>query len=59
MKLITSFELAKRTTVELKVMFRLAAEGLARSAKNAPDRKAALGTMENIGRALSKRHLEP
>lgn len=55
MKLITRFELAARSTSELRGLLRQTFNALANSAPQSADRRAALATLENIQTELAAR----
>jgi hypothetical protein len=59
MRLITRFELARRSDNELSALFRLVSEGLARTAKGSPERRNALASLENIRCEQAMRLLGP
>jgi len=55
MKLITKFQLATKTTHELRGMLRKCFNEMARSAFDSPERRNALASIENIQAELSLR----
>lgn len=55
MRLITRTELAGRTEGELSELFREVSLGLARTKPSSPERRNALGTLENINRERAAR----
>ena len=55
MKLISSHELHRRSESELSALFRTVSEGLARTSRGSPERRNALASLENIGRARAER----
>lgn len=55
MKLITRFELAARSTSELRGLLRQTFDALAVSAPESADRRAALASLENIQAELGAR----
>ncbi len=59
MRLITRFELATKTTSELRGMLRECFNAMARSTKNSPERRNALASIENIQREIGLRRWEP
>ena len=59
MKLITSHELAGRTHEELRALFNTISKELARTETGTPERRNALGSLENIGRAMCRKHMKP
>lgn len=58
MKMMTSFELQNKQEKELAVLFDLATKSLAMSRQSTPERRAVLGTLENISRARAFRFLK-
>lgn len=54
MKLISNYELQRRTESELSAMFRQVSQGLARTKRHTPERRNALATLENISRARAR-----
>ena len=58
MRLITSFELANRTEIELAVLFGMVTKALTRTDRDTPDRRNALASLENISRARIARHVQ-
>lgn len=59
MKLRTIFELATRSDNELHLIAREASQELARSKAGSPDRRNALGTIENVNRVMRSRMPRP
>jgi hypothetical protein len=55
MPLITNHELLQRSESELSALFRAVSEGLVRTERGSPERRNALGSLENISRARAKR----
>jgi hypothetical protein len=55
MKLISNHELQKRSDSELSAMFSTVSEGLVRTGRETPERRNALASLENIGRAQAVR----
>ena len=55
MRLISNHELQKRSDSELSAMFSTVAEGLVRTGRETPERRNALASLENIGRARAVR----
>jgi hypothetical protein len=55
MKLISSHELVQRSESELLALFRAVSEGLVRTSRGSPERRNALASLENIGRARAER----
>lgn len=51
MKLISAFELHRRSASELSDLFRHVSKGLALTQRGTPERRNALATLENIARA--------
>jgi hypothetical protein len=51
MKLISNHELQQRSESELSALFRAVSEGLVRTRRGSPERRNALASLENIGRA--------
>lgn len=51
--LLTIAELQHRTESDLRALFRLASQALARSDAGTPERLNSLATLENISRALA------
>jgi len=54
MRLICSYELAKRNEKELSALFCQVSKGLVCTKRGSPERRNALGTLENISRALRR-----
>jgi hypothetical protein len=55
MKLISTFELQKRSDLELSAMFCQVSKGLVRTKRHSPERRNALASLENISRARAQR----
>ncbi len=55
MRLITNFELATKSTNELRGMLRACFNALAMSTSDSPERRNALASIENIQRELGMR----
>ena len=55
MKLITQYELEKRSLHELRAIFRSASTALTRSERGTPERRNALANLDNINRAMNFR----
>lgn len=51
MKLMSAHELERRSEQELCALFRQVSQNLVRTKRCSPDRRNALGTLENIARA--------
>ena len=51
MRLISAYELDRRSEKELSALFQSVAKGLVRTKRGSPARRNALGTLENIARA--------
>jgi hypothetical protein len=51
MRLISNHELQQRSESELSALFRTVSEGLVRTSRGSPERRNALASLENIGRA--------
>ena len=58
MRLISAFELHRRSANELSVLFRQVSKGLALTQRGSPERRNALATLENISRARARRDAE-
>jgi len=58
MKLISAFELHRRSANELSVMFGQVSKGLVLTRRGSPERRNALATLENISRARAQRYGE-
>ena len=58
MRLISAFELHRRSANELSVLFRRVSKGLALTQRESPERRNALATLENISRARARRDAE-
>lgn len=52
-RLLTIAELQHRSQSELRALFRLASQALARTATGTPERLTGLATLENISRAMT------
>lgn len=55
MRLITSFELAAKSEKELSELFRKVSQKAVTTRRGTPERRNALGTLENISRARAAR----
>jgi len=55
MRLISAFELHKRSPNELSDLFRHVSKGLVLTQRGTPERRNALATLENISRARAQR----
>jgi hypothetical protein len=55
MKLLSSHELQKRSDSELSALFRTVSQGLVRTARESPERRNCLASLENISRARAVR----
>ena len=55
MRLISNHELQKRSDSELSALFRTVSQGLIRTRRETPERRNALASLENIGRARAVR----
>jgi hypothetical protein len=55
MKLISNYELQKRSDSELSALFRTVSQGLVRTMRESPERRNALASLENISRARAVR----
>lgn len=55
MKLISNYELQKRSDSELAALFRTVSQGLVLTARQSPERRNALASLENISRARAVR----
>jgi len=58
MKLISAFELHRRSASELSALFGQVSKGLAQTQRGTPERRNALATLENISRARARRYAE-
>jgi len=58
MKLITQYELEKRSLHELRAIFRSASTALTRSDLGTPERRNALDSLDNINRAMNFRWIK-
>lgn len=58
MKLISAFELHRRSASELSALFGQVSKGLVRTQRGSPERRNALATLENISRARAQRYAE-
>lgn len=54
-KLMTIAELQARSETELRALFLQATMALARTARNTPERRNSLATLENITRTIAQR----
>jgi len=59
MRLITRYELATKTTNELRGILRECFNAMAKSTKDSPERSNALASIENVQRELGLRVWEP
>jgi hypothetical protein len=55
MKLISNFELHRHNEQELSALFGHVAKNLVRTKRHSPERRNALASLENIGRARAQR----
>jgi hypothetical protein len=55
MKLISNYELQKRSESELAALFCTVSQGLVRTARGSPERRNALASLENISRQRASR----
>ena len=55
MRLITRFELATRSSSDLRILYRKIFNGMVRSETGSPARRNALATLENIQAELHQR----
>jgi hypothetical protein len=55
MKLLTRFELATRSTTELRTLYRETFNALVRTVPDTPERRIALASLENISTELRSR----
>jgi hypothetical protein len=55
MKLISNYELQKRTNSELSALFCAVSKGLVLTRRESPERRNALASLENISRARAVR----
>ena len=55
MKLVTTYELEKRSDSELSALFCTVSQGLVRTKRGSPERRNALASLENISRARAVR----
>jgi hypothetical protein len=55
MKLISNHELQKHSDSELSALFCTVSKGLVRTGRETPERRNALASLENIGRAQAVR----
>jgi hypothetical protein len=55
MRLISNHELQQRSESELSALFRTVSEALVRTGRGSPERRNALGSLENISRARAAR----
>jgi len=58
MKLVSAFELHRRSANELSELFGQVSRGLARTQSGSPERRNALATLENIARARRQKLME-
>jgi len=59
MKLVSAFELHRRSANELSELFGQVSRGLARTQRGSPERRNALATLENIARERRVRMAGP
>jgi hypothetical protein len=59
MKLVTTYELEKRSDSELSALFRAVSQALVRTKRGSPERRNALASLENISRARAVRMATP
>ena len=59
MKLVSAFELHRRSVNELSELFGQVSRGLARTQRGSPERRNALATLENIARERRVRMAGP
>jgi hypothetical protein len=55
MKLISNYELQKRSAGELSALFCMVSKGLVRTKRGSPERRNSLASLENISRARMAR----
>ncbi len=55
MKLISNFELHRHNDKELSALFGQVSKGLMQTKRQSPERRNALASLENIGRARAQR----
>jgi hypothetical protein len=55
MKVLSSHELQKRSDSELSALFRTVSQGLVRTARESPERRNCLASLENISRQRAAR----
>jgi len=58
MKLISAFELHRRTAGELSALFGQISKALVLTRRGSPERRNALATLENISRARAQKHAQ-
>jgi len=58
MRLISAYELHRRSANELSDLFGKVSKGLAGTRRGTPERRNALASLENIGRALRQKLIE-
>ncbi len=58
MKLVSAFELHRRSANELSALFAQVSRGLVRTQRGSPERRNALATLENIARARRQKLTE-
>ena len=59
MRLITSVDLSNRTETELRGLFGMISKALVQTERDTPDRRNALASLENISRAMCRKHQTP
>lgn len=59
MRLISDSELTRRSDAELAVLFQKAAQALATTKLDTPERRNAVASLQNIGRERARRHRQP
>jgi hypothetical protein len=58
MKLITTSELMKRSESELKYIFSIVSQNLAKTNPETPERRNALASLENISHAIAVKYVK-
>ncbi len=58
MRLISAYELHRRSESELSLLFRQVSKGLVLTNRGSPERRNALATLENISRARAQRYAQ-
>lgn len=59
MKLISNYELQKKSDSELTALFRAVSQGLILTGRGSPERRNALASLENISRVRAVRTAKP